>query len=1332
MDSNNWKTQLHSDFRQRVVNKIIDNLKKHVSYPGQENFPGMEQLAVKFEEKTYVAATSQEDYLRKISMKMMSMETKSQNIVANSLPPNSSSGSKTSQDAASSYMQSQIANQGQQLQVQMGNTATEVRQRLLSQSIQNNIAASSTPTSVSSLPSSAMPNVVGQSPNLPGIHNVSGISAGTSQNLNGDSMRQGVSSSVFPNSPRQMQGRHQVGSPQQQPPSQNPQQQPPSQNPQPSPSQNPQQHYNYQPQLLKQKYPHGSVQHSVMQSRMQQQTLNSTQLQSSQQLVMQPSKVQSAPMSGLHQSQQSSLQNSTQSVLQQNPQAVFRQQQPPHQTPMIQQQASLQQQSLLSMQQQVSWPQPNSTNIQVNQLIGENSNPDMQQQQQQRLLGQQNNLSNLQHHQHMGQANKPHMHQQKSVSQNNVAGLQQQPPLGNQSGSPNSPANQHSSQILQQSKIPSQKHIQAGAGLSPNQGHHSQSQTLTQHLMTQMQSQSGQMQQHLGFKQKPGSLQRDMQQIVQTSGPSPQSHNLSDQQNQLIQSQGNIPEASSDSTAQTGNANSGDWQEEIYQKIVALRETYFPELSEIYHKFADKIQQQESHPQPRNDAFERIREFKNRLEKLIAVLKIPKSSILPGFNNKLIVNWERQIIHLLSTHKTRKPGVTISSQGQRLPSSQMQQPVQQSQQQHSQSQAHLITSQMNSQVQSMTLPNSAGAVKLNNMSGLQQNSLSPLSGMQTVSQNMGKSLAPSSSSDSGQGNSMNTLQHVSIGSQQQGNANLSSQAGTNLPQPSIGSFQTNTSLAQQHHLKQRDHQMLQTQQPLKVQIQQQQQQKQMQQLLQRQQLLQHQVPQQQQVLHQPTKKQQATLLDPHHMSQLHQIADVNDLKTRQQMGINVGGFQQHQSVGQRSVYHQQQHRAGVSFPSASPQLFNAVSPQLSQNLSPDQQNMLTALSKIGTPLQSASSPFVVPSPSTPLVPSPMPGDPEKISSEVLVHPNAGNSGNQQIAAATSVQSMAINTPGISASPLLGEFTSPENHGNVSTAISDKSSVQKPFERLLKAVKSMSSKALSASVSDIHSVVSMMDGIAGSAPTIGSRAGIGENLVDMTRYHLQAISSASQDGATGTRKMKRHMTAVPFNVPSAGTISDSFKTITGCEASDIESTATSSVKKPRNETNNTLLEEMKEINYRLIDTVVNISDEDIVDPMLATTAAEKGDGTIVKCSFIALAPNHDLKLEYGSLNKSQIQPIRLLVPANYPNCSPILLDKLPIEEESCKEVDNLSSKVKARFRVLLRDLSHPTSLHEIVRTWDGCARAAILKHAEDIGGGSFSSIYGAWDNCSTTT
>ena len=187
------------------------------------------------------------------------------------------------------------------------------------------------------------------------------------------------------------------------------------------------------------------------------------------------------------------------------------------------------------------------------------------------------------------------------------------------------------------------------------------------------------------------------------------------------------------------------------------------------------------------------------------------------------------------------------------------------------------------------------------------------------------------------------------------------------------------------------------------------------------------------------------------MPQLNQINDVNDLKMRQGLGVKPGVFQQHISGG-RSAY--QQLKPGASFPISSPQLLQAASPQIPQHSSPqvDQQNLFSSLTKAGTPLQSANSPFVAPSPSTPMAPSPMPGDSEKSVSGVSSLSNAGNIGYQQKSDGAA-PSLAIGTSGISASPLLAEFTAPDGtHGNATLNVSGKSSItEQPLERLIKVV-----------------------------------------------------------------------------------------------------------------------------------------------------------------------------------------------------------------------------------------------------------------------------------------
>lgn len=103
------------------------------------------------------------------------------------------------------------------------------------------------------------------------------------------------------------------------------------------------------------------------------------------------------------------------------------------------------------------------------------------------------------------------------------------------------------------------------------------------------------------------------------------------------------------------------------------------------------------------------------------------------------------------------------------------------------------------------------------------------------------------------------------------------------------------------------------------------------------------------------------------------------------------------------------------------------------------------------------------------------------------------------------------------------------------------------------------------MSDIGSVVSMMDRIAGSAPGNGSRATVGEDLVSMTKCRLLARNFLTQDGSSGTKRMRRHASSLPLNVAATvGSMNDSSMLLTGTEIPELDSTATSSRKKAKTE------------------------------------------------------------------------------------------------------------------------------------------------------------------------
>ncbi|KAM0846137.1 hypothetical protein ACQ4PT_055873 [Festuca glaucescens] len=78
-----WRAQLQPEARTRIVNKIMVTLKKHLPVSVPEGLIELQKIAVRFEDRVYNEATDQSSYLRKISLKMLSMETKTQQAPGN-------------------------------------------------------------------------------------------------------------------------------------------------------------------------------------------------------------------------------------------------------------------------------------------------------------------------------------------------------------------------------------------------------------------------------------------------------------------------------------------------------------------------------------------------------------------------------------------------------------------------------------------------------------------------------------------------------------------------------------------------------------------------------------------------------------------------------------------------------------------------------------------------------------------------------------------------------------------------------------------------------------------------------------------------------------------------------------------------------------------------------------------------------------------------------------------------------------------------------------------------------------------------------------------------
>ncbi|WJX48750.1 Mediator of RNA polymerase II transcription subunit 15a [Trifolium repens] len=88
IDTTDWRTQLLPDSRQQIINKLTDTLKRHLPVNGSEGLLELQKIAQRFEDKIFTAATSESDYRRKISLKMLTMDNKSHNTIANNMQSN--------------------------------------------------------------------------------------------------------------------------------------------------------------------------------------------------------------------------------------------------------------------------------------------------------------------------------------------------------------------------------------------------------------------------------------------------------------------------------------------------------------------------------------------------------------------------------------------------------------------------------------------------------------------------------------------------------------------------------------------------------------------------------------------------------------------------------------------------------------------------------------------------------------------------------------------------------------------------------------------------------------------------------------------------------------------------------------------------------------------------------------------------------------------------------------------------------------------------------------------------------------------------------------------
>ncbi|KAK2980945.1 hypothetical protein RJ640_025094 [Escallonia rubra] len=438
---------------------------------------------------------------------------------------------------------------------------------------------------------------------------------------------------------------------------------------------------------------------------------------------------------------------------------------------------------------------------------------------------------------------------------------------------------------------------------------------------------------------------------------------------------------------------------------------------------------------------------------------------------------------------------------------------------------------------------------------------------------------------------------------------------------------------------------------------------------------------------------------------------------------------QHHSTGQHTEYSPRS-----LLPSNLYQLH--ASSQTSQLSSPqvDMRNLLPPPSKTGTPLHSTSSPFLLSCPSTPLTPSSVPVDSEKLLLQKIPTFIAENPQHQerpvmsvdfQSRLTTENQTTVIDTHVTSTSPLPVGVTSSEGSQQLdSLGRAHKRLVEAvrtpPFTLKQSIVKALSTEALSSALHDMSAVICMTDRTAETSLS-ASRGAIGLDLVD--EFNCNCQESLLQLGSPSAEIMRRHMNSMPSDASISPLGENENFQILSTWATYSQSAAALTIKRPRIESSRVLLEEINEINQKLVETILDV----VSDPFKDADRIGAAQGTIVRCSYRAVAFGETFKQQFASSGMNLL--LRLLVPMDYPDSSPVILDEF--SGGWSENSEDLTEKVKMNFSLSLRKLSQPMLLEEIARTWDTCARAVLTEVAEQRGGVAFTSRYGTWETCIIT-
>ncbi|KAI3772706.1 hypothetical protein L6452_03898 [Arctium lappa] len=292
----------------------------------------------------------------------------------------------------------------------------------------------------------------------------------------------------------------------------------------------------------------------------------------------------------------------------------------------------------------------------------------------------------------------------------------------------------------------------------------------------------------------------------------------------------------------------------------------------------------------------------------------------------------------------------------------------------------------------------------------------------------------------------------------------------------------------------------------------------------------------------------------------------------------------------------------------------------------------------------------------------------------------------------------------------------------------------PHLRLVQAVKSLSSKALSSSLNDICSAKKEMNSIPYYGEPTNPIAPYKEMepnfLLEYDNEPTNLISPNLEDESSflleyenePERNMKRKLsvTSVDSSSPDFSDLENFDRFV--FEEWDMDSTGTSMNKRPKIECKNgAILEEIKEINGKLLETSLEVSEDNI---------SIHGDyeGTIIRCLYRNVSfPELQSLMGGVSSEKKPEFVIELLVPVDYPASSPIVSNpRCNIQGSELPGM--LFKEMVSRFERSVRELGEKMSIGDMARQWDACCRTVIMELAQQRGGGSLVSSYGRWEGC----